>query len=84
MINFSQFVLIRFQKSNKSNKMKRKDLEDLEDFSAQADSKCPIVNIRVYNPVVALFIALQMLIFKAVGLQIRPNREEDYMETNWH
>jgi len=39
MINLSQFVLIRFQKSNESNKMTRKDLEDLEDFSAQADSK---------------------------------------------
>jgi hypothetical protein len=31
------------------------------------------VNIRIFNPSFALFIALQMLIFNTVGLQIRPN-----------
>jgi len=30
-------------------------------------------NIRIFNPGLALFIALQMLIFGAVGLQIRLN-----------
>jgi len=31
------------------------------------------VNIRIFNPGFAPFIALQMLIFNTVGLQIRPN-----------
>ena len=36
-----------------------------------------VVNIRIFNPGFALFIALQMLIFNTVGLQIRPNGKSD-------
>ena len=36
-----------------------------------------VVNIRIFNPGFALFIALQMLIFKTIGLQIRPNVKSD-------
>jgi len=36
-----------------------------------------VVNIRIFNPGFALLIALQMLIFNTVGLQIRPNGKSD-------